>query len=90
VANREQPLVNRLGVLNVTGQGVLVLFNGTNYAVWSSNVSRTAQNPVVQLLDSGNLAVKDGNDNNPDNFLWQSFDNPSETLLPGMKWGKIW
>ncbi|KAI5571678.1 hypothetical protein BDE02_11G109900 [Populus trichocarpa] len=88
VANREQPLVNRLGVLNVTGQGVLVLFNGTNYAVWSSNVSRTAQNPVVQLLDSGNLAVKDGNDNNPDNFLWQSFDYPSETLLPGMKWGK--
>ncbi|KAJ7014820.1 G-type lectin S-receptor-like serine/threonine-protein kinase At4g27290 [Populus alba] len=88
VANREKPIVDRLGVLNVTAQGVLVLFNSTNYAVWSSNVSRTAQNPVVQLLDSGNLAVKDGNDSNPDNFLWQSFDYPSETLLPGMKWGK--
>uniref|UniRef100_A0A6N2N8S7 Receptor-like serine/threonine-protein kinase n=1 Tax=Salix viminalis TaxID=40686 RepID=A0A6N2N8S7_SALVM len=88
VANRKQPLVDRLGVLNVTGQGVLVLFNSTNYAVWSSNVSRIAQNPVVKLLDSGNLAVKDGNDSNPDNFLWQSFDYPSETLLPGMKWGK--
>uniref|UniRef100_A0A6N2MCE7 Receptor-like serine/threonine-protein kinase n=2 Tax=Salix viminalis TaxID=40686 RepID=A0A6N2MCE7_SALVM len=88
VANRKQPLMDRLGVLNVTGQGVLVLFNSTNYAVWSSNVSRIAQNPVVKLLDSGNLAVKDGNDSNPDNFLWQSFDYPSETLLPGMKWGK--
>jgi hypothetical protein len=88
VANREKPIVDRLGVLNVTAQGVLLLFNSTNYAVWSSNVSRTALNPVVQLLDSGNLAVKDGNDNNPDNFLWQSFDYPSETLLPGMKWGK--
>ena len=39
--------MDRLGVLNVTGQGVLVLFNSTNYAVWSSNVSRIAQNPVV-------------------------------------------
>ena len=61
--------MDRLGVLNVTGQGVLVLFNSTNYAIWSSNVSRIAQNPVVKLLDSGNLAVKDGNDSNPDNFL---------------------
>uniref|UniRef100_A0A6N2LV92 non-specific serine/threonine protein kinase n=1 Tax=Salix viminalis TaxID=40686 RepID=A0A6N2LV92_SALVM len=89
VANRKQPLMDRLGVLNVTGQGVLVLFNSTNYAVWSSNVSRIAQNPVVKLLDSGNLAVKDGNDSNPDNFLLQSFDYSSETLLPGMKWGNF-
>ncbi|GMP52747.1 hypothetical protein CsSME_00018449 [Camellia sinensis var. sinensis] len=39
-------------------------------------------------MDSGNLVVKDANDDNPEHFLWQSFDYPGGTLLPGMKLGK--
>ncbi|BFG28820.1 hypothetical protein CerSpe_150940 [Prunus speciosa] len=87
VANRETPLGDSSGVLKVTEQGVLVLLNSTNMIVWSSNSSTTAGNPVSQLMDSGNLVVKDGNDTNPDNFLWQSFDYPCDTLLPEMKLG---
>ena len=45
------------------------------------------QKPVAQLLDSGNLVVKDAADANPANYLWQSFDHPTDTLLPGMKLG---
>lgn len=47
-----------------------------------------SQNPVAVLLDSGNLVVKDANDDNPENFLWQSFNFPTDTLLPDMKLGK--
>ncbi|KAI9186636.1 hypothetical protein LWI28_019319 [Acer negundo] len=87
VANRETSLTDHSGVLNVTQQGDLVLLDGMNRRIWSSNTSRTAKNPVVQLLESGNLVVKDGNDDEPGNFLWQSFDHPTDTLLPGMKLG---
>uniref|UniRef100_A0A2N9I3I6 Apple domain-containing protein n=1 Tax=Fagus sylvatica TaxID=28930 RepID=A0A2N9I3I6_FAGSY len=46
------------------------------------------ESPVGQLLDSGNLVVKDGNNVNPVSFVWQSFDYPCDTLLPGMKIGR--
>ncbi|XP_059456161.1 G-type lectin S-receptor-like serine/threonine-protein kinase At4g27290 isoform X2 [Corylus avellana] len=87
VANRDAPLSDHSGVLKVTGDGILVLLNSTNGVVWSSNTSRTVENPVAQLLDTGNLVVKDRNDDNPENFLWQSFDYPCDTLLPEMKLG---
>jgi hypothetical protein len=78
-----------MGVLNITTQGILILLNSTNHIVWSSNssASRNTQNPVAQLLDSGNFVVREGNDYNPANFLWQSFDHPCDTLLPGMRMG---
>ena len=87
VANRETPVNDSSGVLKLTGQGILVLLNSSNSTVWSSNSSRTAHNPISQLLDSGNLVVKDRNDTNPENFLWQSFDYPCDTQLPEMKIG---
>ena len=90
VANREIPLNDSSGVLKVTDQGTLVVLNGnsTNSILWSSNSSLSARNPTAQLLDSGNLVMKDGNDDNPENFLWQSFDYPCNTVLPGMKLGR--
>eukprot|EP00257_Ricinus_communis_P021242 XP_015580679.1 G-type lectin S-receptor-like serine/threonine-protein kinase At4g27290 [Ricinus communis] len=88
VANRSSPLSNTMGALNLTSQGILLLTNSTNNFVWSSNVSRTAKDPVAQLLETGNLVVRDKNDTNPDNYLWQSFDYPCDTLLPGMKLGR--
>jgi hypothetical protein len=87
VANRNAPLNDQSGVLKVTDDGVLVLLNSTNSIVWSSNTSRTAENPVAQLLDTGNLVVKDRIDDDPEKFLWQSFDYPCDTLLPEMKLG---
>ncbi|KAH9651139.1 G-type lectin S-receptor-like serine/threonine-protein kinase [Citrus sinensis] len=89
VANRDAPLPDRSGVLSISsqGNGTLILLNSTNGIVWSFNAARTAQNPVALLLESGNLVVKSGNDNDSDNFLWQSFDYPTHVLLPGMKLG---
>ncbi|KAA8523800.1 hypothetical protein F0562_010223 [Nyssa sinensis] len=88
VANRESPLLESSGVLKVTNQGILTILNGNGSIIWSSNSTRAGQNPVAVLLNSGNLVVRDGNDNNRENFLWQSFDYPCDTLLPGMKLGR--
>ncbi|PHT60845.1 hypothetical protein T459_35304 [Capsicum annuum] len=56
--------------------------------MWCTNTSRSILNPVAVLLDSGNLVVKDANDDNPENFLWQSFHFPTDTHLPDMKIGR--
>ncbi|CAA2954678.1 G-type lectin S-receptor-like serine threonine-kinase At4g27290 [Olea europaea subsp. europaea] len=88
VANREVPLTNTSGLLKVINPGLLVLQNDTNgVIIWSSNTSRPVKTPIAKLLDSGNLVVKDGNDDDPKNFLWESFNYPTDTLLPGMKFG---
>ncbi|KAK6792634.1 hypothetical protein RDI58_011715 [Solanum bulbocastanum] len=89
VANRENPLNNTSSVvLKVSRPGILSLLNDKNETIWSTNTSRSVQNPVAVLLDSGNLVVKEANDNNPEDFLWQSFHFPTDTHLPDMKLGK--
>nr|GME21347.1 G-type lectin S-receptor-like serine/threonine-protein kinase At4g27290 isoform X2 [Ipomoea batatas] len=50
-----------------------------------SDFSGIKNNPVLQLLDNGNLVVKNGIGDS--GFVWQSFDYPGDTLLPGMKIG---
>ncbi|KAK2976828.1 hypothetical protein RJ640_014612 [Escallonia rubra] len=89
VANRESPVSHSYGVLTVSADGNLVLLNNTipSRVIWSSNSSRTALNSVAQLLDTGNLVLKDSSNMNPDSYIWQSFDFPTDTLLPGMKLG---
>ncbi|KAI8557692.1 hypothetical protein RHMOL_Rhmol04G0029600 [Rhododendron molle] len=89
VANRGAPLLDTSGVLKLTSPGILVLVNGTNGIIWSSNTSKSAEDPVAQLFDSGNMVVRNADDEiKAENFLWQSFDYPGNTLLPGMKLGK--
>ncbi|XP_016464375.2 G-type lectin S-receptor-like serine/threonine-protein kinase At4g27290 [Nicotiana tabacum] len=92
VANREAPLTNTSGTLKVIKPGLLVIVNETNHIIWSTNTSRSVQNPIAKLLNSGNLVVKEAaaaaaDDDKVGSFLWQSFDYPTDTLLPGMKIG---
>ncbi|XP_019153755.1 PREDICTED: G-type lectin S-receptor-like serine/threonine-protein kinase At4g27290 [Ipomoea nil] len=89
VANRDAPLADTSSaVLKINLGGQLALLGDKGQAVWSANTSRSSvQNPVAELLDSGNLVVRDADDENPENFLWQSFDYPTDNFLPGMKVG---
>ncbi|XP_031118381.1 G-type lectin S-receptor-like serine/threonine-protein kinase At4g27290 [Ipomoea triloba] len=88
VANRDAPLADTSSaVLKITLGGQLALLGDKGQAVWSANTSRWVQNQVAELLDSGNLVVRDADDENPENFLWQSFDYPTDNFLPGMKVG---
>jgi hypothetical protein len=88
VANRGTPLNDSSGVLRITSQGILILVDQSGSTIWSSNSSRSARNPIAQLLDSGNLVVKEEGDGNLENPLWQSFDYPGDTFLPEMKLGR--
>ncbi|KAF7851276.1 hypothetical protein BT93_L4207 [Corymbia citriodora subsp. variegata] len=86
VANRNNPLADHDGVLTFSSAGNLVVLNQSNGVVWSSKLSRVLHNPIAQLLDSGNLVLKDDSVLSSDEaYLWQSFDYPSDTLLAGMK-----
>ncbi|GLT56881.1 hypothetical protein SLA2020_298950 [Shorea laevis] len=88
VANRENPLSDGEGLLVLNSEGILALLNSTKGVIWSSNTSRSAETPVARLLESGNLVVQEEKIYNEEDHLWQSFDYPSDTLLPGMKLGK--
>ncbi|KAK1403983.1 Receptor-like serine/threonine-protein kinase [Heracleum sosnowskyi] len=85
VANRDNPVANTSGVVTVTSKGIVVLAKETK--VWSSNSSTSVNNPVAQLLDSGNLVFRDKNEDGPESIIWQSFDHPVDNFLPGMKYG---
>ncbi|CAL5390604.1 unnamed protein product [Camellia sinensis] len=87
VANREIPLLSSSSVLTIINSGILALVNGTGSVIWSPNMTGSTRDPVAQLMESGNLVVRDANDMSG-HFLWQSFDYPCDTLLPGMKLGK--
>ncbi|KAK7401872.1 hypothetical protein VNO78_13703 [Psophocarpus tetragonolobus] len=89
VANRDNPLTDSSGVLKLDETGVLVLLNHNKSVIWSSNTTRSVRYPVAKLLDSGNFIVQDNNNNNdPKYLLWQSFDFPGDTILPGQKFGR--
>ncbi|QHO31639.1 hypothetical protein HN51_019822 [Arachis hypogaea] len=88
VANREKPLTDSSGVLKVNDIGILVLLDSNNSLIWSSNTTRSAQNPVAKLLNSGNFVVQDDSNSDTEDLLWQSFDYPGDTILPGQKLGR--
>ncbi|KAK9061250.1 hypothetical protein SSX86_018430 [Deinandra increscens subsp. villosa] len=86
VANRATPIKDSSGVLRVDINGTLLVIAGSNdTVVWSSNNTLTSINPVAQLLGSGNLVVRE---RDQESFIWQSFDYPGDNFLPGMKFGK--
>ncbi|KAF4379759.1 hypothetical protein F8388_023776 [Cannabis sativa] len=91
VANRCEPIIVTSGLLSIDNRGNLVLFSEENNSkreiVWSTNSSKQAAKPLVQLLDNGNLVLRDEKDDNTTNYLWESFDYPTDSLLPGMKLG---
>ncbi|KAI3694466.1 hypothetical protein L1987_77431 [Smallanthus sonchifolius] len=86
VANRNLPLTGASsGVLKIVRPGNLVLLNNiTNGIMWSSNTTSSGS-ATAKLDDFGNLIMTDGDQ---EKILWQSFDYPTDTTLPGMKFGK--
>lgn len=89
IANPDHPLNHSSSTLAIS-KGAILLVDPSQHILWTSGVNSSIaynmSNPVImQLLDSGNLVLKD---RNRGDILWQSFNYPSNTLLPGMKIGK--
>ncbi|XP_042067362.1 S-locus-specific glycoprotein S13-like [Salvia splendens] len=83
VANRNHPISpSEAPVLMISRNTNLVIISGKSI-IWLANSSRVASNPVLQILDSGNLVLVD-NMSTTQGYAWQSFDYPTDTMLPGM------
>ncbi|KAG6527219.1 hypothetical protein ZIOFF_009314 [Zingiber officinale] len=87
VANRLSPIDGRSGSLSLSGEGTLVIASDNLTIIWSSSTVTRLTNPEATLFVDGNFAVRAAGNDDPDSFSWQSFDFPTDTLLPGMKLG---
>nr|POE96299.1 g-type lectin s-receptor-like serine/threonine-protein kinase [Quercus suber] len=84
-ANRLNPISDSSSVLMLNSSGSLVLLSQNTIVAWLANSTKEARSPVVELLDSVNLVLREENEGNPGRYLWQSFNYPSDTWLSGMK-----
>ncbi|KAI3943917.1 hypothetical protein MKW92_025840 [Papaver armeniacum] len=69
----------------IADDGNLVIVDGRGVVFWNTNVAgiNAPNNSVSELLDTGNLEFR-----LLDESVWQSFDHPTHTFLPGMKIGE--
>ncbi|XP_028075315.1 G-type lectin S-receptor-like serine/threonine-protein kinase At4g03230 [Camellia sinensis] len=86
VANRDSPLFSTTGVFTIAeydGNLDLKVMDGNSiYFSTGLTISASLSNrTTVKLLDSGNLVLSDDLSGK---VLWQSFDHPTDTFLPGM------
>ncbi|XP_042373316.1 receptor-like serine/threonine-protein kinase SD1-8 [Zingiber officinale] len=89
VANRRSPLPDLSGRLSLITNGTLLLTSDNSTTVFwsSSDGSAPLRNPVARLLDNGNFVV--GEEAEPNGYVaWQSYDHPTDTILPGMRFGR--
>lgn len=87
VANRDKPLNDTTGNLSINAHGNLVLHDKYHVTIplWSTNFSSSSPSSfMAQLLDSGNLVLVQ---QDTKRVKWQSFDHPTQTILPNLKIG---
>ncbi|KAK1368292.1 G-type lectin S-receptor-like serine/threonine-protein kinase CES101 [Heracleum sosnowskyi] len=82
IANRDAPIHNSTGVLTVDSASGNLIISHSDAENPIVLYSGRGLNRMLKLLDNGNLVLKEGNI-----VLWQSFDHPTDALLPGMKLG---
>lgn len=77
MANRDQPVNGKRSKLSLLKGGNLVLFDAGRFNIWDTETV-WRQPVLLRLADNGNLMLM----NSQNSVLWQSFDSPTDTLLP--------
>ncbi|MBA0748230.1 hypothetical protein Gogos_005075 [Gossypium gossypioides] len=94
LANRDDPIADDSGVLVLDDTGLKITRIGGNpiqlFSLQSTSITINTSDMKAVLQDSGNLVLQGTNEENRENVvLWQSFDYPTDSFLPGMKLGDI-
>jgi len=86
VANRNQPADKNSAVLSLDYSGVPKIESkiGDPIILYASPQPFNNSNIIATLLDTGNFVLQDVE---MKTVLWQSFDHPTDSLLPSMKLG---
>ncbi|KAI3666968.1 hypothetical protein L6452_42009 [Arctium lappa] len=85
MANRDEPVNGKQSELSLGKDGNLVLIDAGHYVIWSTQTKAKSSSSVqLQLENSGNLVLDDGDRS----IIWQSFDHPTDTLLPNQAFTK--
>ncbi|KAL1567650.1 non-specific serine/threonine protein kinase [Salvia divinorum] len=92
VANREAPISDKNSAQLKFSDGNLILVNESQTEVWSTGLSTidSRSSASAVLLDDGNLVLRQGlasNSSSPALNLWESYNNPSHTWMPGARIG---
>jgi hypothetical protein len=91
VANRDDPLINGTGAFGFATDGNLTVWDTSSGKPYWSTVTgpyyscNPCTNRTVNLTDSGNLVL---HDNSLGFDVWESFQHPTDTFLPGMSLGE--
>ncbi|XP_058073065.1 G-type lectin S-receptor-like serine/threonine-protein kinase B120 [Magnolia sinica] len=86
VANRDNPLKDNSGVLRFRDAGYMIVEDKNKNYFYIPEISHDISATGSMLLDSGNFILTEGSsDNDNRQIVWQSFDYPTDTLLPGMR-----
>lgn len=78
-------MMDNTGMLAFDNYGNMLVVDARGCVAMFTYGFGAANGTAVTLLDTGNLVLRDAN--NSSSILWQSFDYPTDTLLPGMKLG---
>lgn len=81
MANRDQPVNGKRSKLSLLEKGNLVLTDVGGLVYWSVQNNLGSSSLQLQLQDRGNLVLS----NSTRYVFWQSFDFPTDTLLPDQR-----
>ncbi|GJS90165.1 putative receptor protein kinase ZmPK1 [Tanacetum coccineum] len=83
MANRDEPVNGKRSKLSLEKDGNLVLVDAGRSVIWSTNTKSTSPLVQLQLNNTGNLVLHELGQP-----IWQSFDHPTDTLLPNQPFTK--